>query len=67
VISEEFFDANASDFANELVVVRNYFVSLLSGSSVSALTVCALSNLVLPVIIEVSPVTLSDEVLDFFD
>jgi len=67
VISEEFFDANASDFANELVVVRNYFVSLLSGSSVSALNVCALSNLVLPVIIEVSPVTLSDEVLDFFD
>ena len=61
-------DADASNFANGLVVVRNYFrFALVHQFCVGFDSLRFLEPVVLPVVIKASAVILSDEILDFFD
>ena len=68
VLGEELFDADVSHFANEFVVVRNYFGFALFHHLCSGFdNLRFIEAVVLPVVVETHAVILSDELLDFFD
>ena len=68
MLSEELFDADASHFANEFVVVRNYFgFALFHWRCPGYDGLRFIEAMVLPVVIKANAVILSDELLDFFE